>query len=300
MRHAQNLNLEHVALTPLDFFFNWLWIFRTCPPRVCIINRHECWPGFVLNALNVSPLYLINTVEKSYGNAIYRTYIQWLRRQCAAVFFVNNPLKKGANFFISGDTRIDRLRERRIIESQSIATLKALLEGHHKKVLVLGNAYNEDAAILSQVLRLKPEILERWYCVIVPARPEMAHEVQTALGVCSGDVEVDASFGKLFTWYQCADAAWIGGGFNNKGIHNTLEALIAGAVLLSGPNLAQQPDAIMAVQNGLLYTCSNAEECIRVLELRVQLSKPEASSQTSSPTDLIFNSIFHPNSVSIN
>jgi len=293
--HARNMHLEHIALTPLDFFIGWQQIFKICQPRLCIVNRHEYWPGFVLNAILRSKLYLVNTVEKDYRNVAYRWYIHWLRRHCAAVFFVNSPKSRAAHFISTGDTRKDRLHERANVEAASIAALRERLTHHRKKVLVLGNAYLEDVEILQKVMTLRPAIPDEWQIVIVPARPGMADPVKAALNAHTHNVVIDASFGKLFSWYQCADAAWIGGGFNDKGIHNTLEAGIAGAVLLSGPNLAQQPDALAAVQAGFLHICENAKACISILETADRHQAAHSELDKTSPTELIFKSIFHKN-----
>lgn len=289
--HAQHLRLAYVALTPMDFFTGWHRIFKKCQPGMCIINRHECWPGFVFNALLQSRLYLINTVEKDYRNPLYAAFMRWLRLRCTGIFFVNRPKTMIETFITAGDTRLDRLRERKSAEADVVVALRSKLKEPDRKVLVIGNAYVADANMLNQVLSSYHEVWDQWQIVLIPARPAMADDIRFAVGSHLSRILIDASFGQLFSWYQCADAAWIGGGFS-VGIHNTLEASISSAMLFSGPNLAQQPDAIDAASDGRLRICKNAADCIAALKACTSRSQPIKHEEVKSPTEIIFNSIF--------
>ncbi len=61
-------------------------------------------------------------------------------------------------------------------------------------------------------------------------------------------------FGFLQELYKFAHLAYVGGGYNRKGIHNVIEPLSWGCPIVSGPFIDRQPVARWAVKMGFLKT----------------------------------------------
>lgn len=103
-------------------------------------------------------------------------------------------------------------------------------------------------------------------------------EVNTNISVMIVD-----KIGVLSRLYQYADIAYIGGGFNESGIHNSLEAAVWGTAIVFGPVFQKFLEANQLIEIGAAETINNPVELENVLnklfndqnllETKKQLSK---------------------------
>jgi 3-deoxy-D-manno-octulosonic-acid transferase len=66
------------------------------------------------------------------------------------------------------------------------------------------------------------------------------------------------NIGMLSALYQYAQITYIGGGFGNDGIHNTLEAAVYGKPVVFGPEYQKFAEAVELVKIGAAFPVSNA------------------------------------------
>lgn len=70
---------------------------------------------------------------------------------------------------------------------------------------------------------------------------------------------VDA-IGFLSKIYASANIAYVGGGFNKSGVHNTLEPAVFGVPVVIGPNFEKFNEVKLLKENGVIYSFSNYSE----------------------------------------
>lgn len=70
-------------------------------------------------------------------------------------------------------------------------------------------------------------------------------------------------FGFLKDLYQNAHVAYVGGGFNVKGIHNLIEPLSCGCPIICGPRFHRQPVARWALKQGFLKSGDRSPNSFR-------------------------------------
>ena len=75
------------------------------------------------------------------------------------------------------------------------------------------------------------------------------------------------NIGMLASLYQLADVAYIGGGFNDSGIHNILEAAVFGKPIIFGPVYEKFAEATQLVDAGGAFSIANALELEKLLDV---------------------------------
>jgi 3-deoxy-D-manno-octulosonic-acid transferase len=293
-RHAASLGYSNISFCPVDMFMVWVFLSVAHKPAVCIINRHDFWPGFIAAASLLSKLYIINAVQKN-NRALPETLLElWVYGNSRKVFFVNNIKSFTSNEMQAGDTRADRLLQRYLAEEKDCSQLRDQYKTGSKKILVMGNGYPDDMTVLCGTLKRYPGLLHAWKFIIVPSRPEMAGEMKLVVEElpATSDITVVPVMGKLFQYYAIADLAWVGGGFSPTGIHNTLEPSFYGISLVSGPNLNNQPDALAFLAAKLLNTFTTPAELHQLLASTVLPAAQTIRHEAGSPTARILKEIY--------
>lgn len=246
IKYAKQLNYSAITLSPFDSFIFYLYCMQIIKPKMCIINRNEVWPGFVWAVSLFCPIFLTNFIDRKY-NFIAKKCIHFLFSPIKIIFTCNslNYFKYSKYKFI-GDTKVDRSLQRLQSEEQAINKLKNEHQIPKKKILVLGNAYKKDLELLVNTLKEFPELLENWQFIVIPSRPNQLQNLEDFVGnefKSTQSIKILPSFGVLIHFYAISDISWIGGGFD-AGVHNVIEAYCAGKLVISGPNLNQQPLAV--------------------------------------------------------
>lgn len=80
------------------------------------------------------------------------------------------------------------------------------------------------------------------------------------MNIFTKNVLIINAIGILSKLYYYADVAYIGGGFNKSGIHNTLEAAVYNKPVIFGPNYQKFIEAVTLINNGGAFSYSNENQ----------------------------------------
>lgn len=150
------------------------------------------------------------------------------------------------NITVTGDTRFDRV----IAIAEQWEPLSEMLqqfcEGH--TVIVAGSTWEEDEEELIHFARSYPDIRfifaphEISEARIKDLQEEFPQGIlysslmnRQSGTVINSNILIMDNMGMLSRLYKCATIAYVGGGFNQSGIHNILEAAVYGKPVLFGP-----------------------------------------------------------------
>ena len=148
----------------------------------------------------------------------------------------------------------------------------------HAKVIVAGSTWEDDELLLIHYMKVHPAIkliiapheIDRQN--ILSLQKEFNHAVlysdwsthETVSG--QPNVLIIDNVGMLSKLYQYADIAYVGGGFNSSGIHNTLEAAAYGKPVIFGPVYEKFAEAVALIETGGAFSIDNALELEGLLD----------------------------------
>jgi len=261
-------------------------------PRMIIVMETEIWPNLYLRSrrLNI-PLLMANarlskrSVERfrhvpGFVGEVLQT-VAWIGAQSDAD--AERLVSCGSNLKridMTGNLKFD-LSVPASLEEQAHAL--RLRWGRERPVLVAGSTHEADENVVIpafvELLKSVPDAL----LILVPRYPERftrATQLAIAAGlrtelrsqgeVCSAQAQcfVIDSIGELMSYYACADAAFVGGSFGERGGHNALEPAALGKPVLLGPNMENAKE--IASQ---LLQCSAAQRVTNQLDFRQAAEK---------------------------
>ncbi len=298
--YCKSILNNEAYLTPFDFAVVWRFILKKLKPEYFIVNRHEFWPGALLAAASVSKLIVVNYVVKKHCGLIERMALLL----SSFVFSVNQISLSGTKIICTGDTRVDRLLERYSAKEREIKSIKSTIRKHlnsSDKLILIGNCYLADFLILHHSSN---NIFQKHKFLIVPSRSGFDSSKMNGV-LRSNSIEsypwnkfnavILDTVGNLFELLACADIAWIGGGFSS-GIHNCLESNFHNIPIISGPHLAEQPDAIDLKKLGRLKNFGSAIELEHLLSHgNLVVCKAVEKEISKSPTNLIYSCLYENN-----
>ncbi len=197
-------------------------------------------------------------------------------------------IEMSKNAAIAGDTRFDRVIA---IAENKTALPDALVQFcNNKKVIVAGSTWEEDEEELVHYARTHEQIK----LIIAP------HEIdeERLLGIkkmfknaiyfselikenMNAQVIIIDNIGMLSSLYELAAVAYIGGGFNDSGIHNILEAAVYGKPIIFGPIYEKFSEAVDLVDVEGAFSIENA------LELETLLDKLLGDVELQKSTSII-------------
>lgn len=179
---------------------------------------------------------------------------------------------------VTGDTRYDQVWDRAAAADRTSDVLGPLRA--HRPTLVAGSTWPSDEAPLLRAWGRVQATLPDARLIIAPHEPTAAH-VAAIEGWASGqrlraarigtpaagdaDVVIVDRVGILGDLYALADAAYVGGGFHEAGLHSVLEPAAFGAPVLFGPRHHQSRDATLLIGAGGGASAPDAAGLERVL-----------------------------------
>lgn len=165
---------------------------------------------------------------------------------------------------VTGDTRYDQVWAR-AQAADATAPWLARFRTTARITLVAGSTWPADEAVLLPVWQ---DLTTRWpgrlRLIIAPHEPTTAHltPIERWASAASlrctrldapddiaADVVLVDRFGVLGDLYALADAAYVGGGFHDAGLHSVLEPAAFGAPVVFGPRHANSRDAGLLVSD---------------------------------------------------
>jgi 3-deoxy-D-manno-octulosonic-acid transferase len=270
---------DFITYLPLDTKSNAAEFLKIVNPELVIFIKYEYWYHHLkaVRSRNI-PLLLVAAIFRK-DQVFFKWYGGFYRK---ILFFFHHIFVQdqaslelltasGINHCsIGGDTRFDRVKEIR----ENFSGLSRIEEftGNHK-IIVAGSTWPEDEKLLSQAIEKNPgskliiaphEINEEHLASIEKLFPKATRysKIQEAV---TGDVLIIDNFGMLSRLYQYATIAYIGGGFNKSGIHNTLEAAVYGKPVLFGPAYQKFKEARELIEKKGAFSFSTAEELSKII-----------------------------------
>jgi 3-deoxy-D-manno-octulosonic-acid transferase len=172
---------------------------------------------------------------------------------------------------ITGDTRFDRVIEIAEKWEPLSELVRQFCEGH--QVIVAGSTWEEDEEALIHFSKAYPHIrfIIAPHEVSAPRISDLQQEFKDGIlfsslvnrqagTVIHSNVLIIDNIGMLARLYCYADIAYVGGGFNQSGIHNILEAAVFGKPVIFGPVYEKFAEARDLVAVGGAFSISNAIE----------------------------------------
>jgi 3-deoxy-D-manno-octulosonic-acid transferase len=175
------------------------------------------------------------------------------------------------NITVTGDTRFDRVITIAEQWEKLAEPIEQFCEGH--QIIVAGSTWEEDEEELIHYAKAYPRV--RFIFVpheVSKARiQDLQQEFPEALlysslinrqlsTVIHTNVLIIDTIGILSRLYKYATIAYVGGGFNESGIHNILEAAVYGKPVIFGPEYEKFAEATGLVDAGAAFSIENALE----------------------------------------
>ncbi len=243
-------------------------------PEMVIFVKYDYW-YILLQALlrRQIPVYFVSAVIKK-GHYLTRWYAASFRKILRQVthFYVQDKFSKAqfeqmgiTQVTVAGDTRVDRV----VTLAQNAKKYPAIQDWvGQQPVFICGSTWPADEAII--VPFFETIIRSGWKIIIAPheVNPKNIRRLAKKLpknqaffsalnldepsdsrlqGV---DVLIVDTVGHLNALYQFGQIAYVGGGFETSGLHNTLEPAAFGLPLIYGPNFSKFMEAVAFAKNG--------------------------------------------------
>ncbi len=263
-----------VIYLPLDTPKNAKKIIELLQPNVVVFIKYEIW-YFLLKALfnKKIPVYLISATFRP-NQFIFSIWGRWLFNllpQYSNIFIQDitsyNLLKSKElnNILLTGDTRFDRVLEnsKNVIMNDIIEKFKI-----NKFLIILGSSWEIEEDLIFNYLLLKKRID---FKVLIAPHNAGELNIQSILKKFEGfkaqqytkfdesketNILILDTIGHLASAYYYGNLAFIGGGFTGA-LHNILEPLSFGLLVITGQNLSKFPEATLAEKEGVLSVVSS-------------------------------------------
>ncbi len=260
---------DFVCYLPMDSAKNANAFLTITKPKIAIFVKYEFWYHY-LNVLhqNNIPTLLVSAIFRKeqlffkwYGH-FYKNLLQYFHS-----LFLQDPLSKELlssigfkhNVFVTGDTRFDRVLA--IAKTHSINDIIVQF-CNNKKTIVAGSTWSEDDkylhhfAIVNSTIQfiIAPheinqerldECLQFYPNAILYS--DYSKSLTTNHPLKEYQTLIIDNMGMLSALYRYATIAFIGGGFVDEGVHNTLEAAVYGVPVVFGPIYDKYLEAVELV-----------------------------------------------------
>ena len=260
--------VEYVYYLPMDTPSNAKRFVEIIQPKLVLWVKYEYWFNYLHQLKKKEiPVLLLSAIFR-----VDQPFFKWYGRawkkllSCFTAIFVQTEhsqklLKEtieGLNIIIAGDTRYDRVQAI-AAAAKPVQFIEELING--RPCIVAGSTWPEDELQWIHYAERESALL-----IIAPheVSPQHLHDLQVRFpqAVLYSKLEncVEASviiidnIGMLSRLYQHATIAYIGGGFNASGIHNTLEAAAYGCPVVFGPNYEKFNEALLLVEKGAAFS----------------------------------------------
>lgn len=273
---------EYVTYLPMDSAKNAKDFIKICKPTIAIFTKYEYWFHYYSELKKQKiPFYLISAIFREnqpffkwYGS-LHKSMLRMLDH-----LFVQDENSKLLlstigikHVTIAGDTRFDRVWSN-YQNNKIIPEVIGFLD--NKPCWIAGSSWPiENIKILKAF-----EKLSNWKLIIAPHEIEeknlvsiIKDSMKSIVRFSNYSVETDFkkadillldTIGHLSSVYQYCSIAYIGGGFG-KGLHNTLEAAVAGIPIIIGPNYEKFKEAKELVRINAAFVLTTMDDLDHLL-----------------------------------
>lgn len=265
---------DFITYLPADTGSNAKQFVELVKPQLVIFVKYEYWYHHLsAAAFHHIPLLMVSSIFRK-DQVFFKWYGKFYRQ---LLFLFRQIFVQDENSFtilkennvlhctVAGDTRFDRVKK----IAGNFSEIPFVKEWAGKdRVIVAGSTWPDDENILSEYLKnhsvkliLAPhEINEQRLKQIEKLFSDaLRYSCISSSGQPSQVLIID-NMGMLSRLYHYAMIAYVGGGFNKSGIHNTLEAAVHGKPVFFGPNYQKFKEAGDLIETGAAFSFSTAEE----------------------------------------
>ena len=267
---------DHVIYLPIDTPKNAKKLIQTINPALVIWVKYEYWFHYLsqLKSKNI-PVILISGIFRK-SQPFFKSYGGFWKNmlKCFNVVFVQDEssiklLKSTGitNTAISGDTRFDRVCAI-AAENKTLPEIAAFTKDDF--TIVAGSTWEDDENLIAPFIQKNKSVK----FIIAPHEisPSNLNRLKAKFDntifysewknnlTSTNHVLIIDNIGMLSALYKYASVAFIGGGFNKSGIHNTLEAAVYGKPVFFGPNYQKFAEAVSLVEKGGAFSVKSSSE----------------------------------------
>jgi 3-deoxy-D-manno-octulosonic-acid transferase len=291
-RFANTVGADFFDYLPFDNARDSAAALDEIEPTAIVFSKLDVWPLFVATAkARGVRLGLLSATVPESSNRRSGIALMALKEAYAALDVVGaiSPqdaerlLKmgvRGETLTVTGDTRYDQVWARANTPSESRS---AMIErfGDQRPTLVAGSTWPSDEARLLPAWIQTRRQLDEARLIIAPHELSPAHlgaiekwarESGLSLSRTSDqetrktEVLLVDQYGVLADIYALGDAAYVGGGFHDAGLHSLLEPASFGVPVLIGPMHQDNRDAALLVAGGGAMRCPGPGDiCARLM-----------------------------------
>lgn len=274
--------VDFVCYLPIDSPKNAIDFLTIIKPQIAIFIKYEFWYYYLktLKEKNI-PVLLVSAIFREeqlffrwYGG-FYKNILHFFNS-----IFVQDlnskqllaSIRIDKNVFETGDTRFDQ-----VIKIAKAHSSNNIIEQfcNNKKVIVAGSTWSEDDKCLHHYAIANPNIQfiiatheieqERLdECLLFYPNAilysDFVNSIETNQPIKEYQSLVINNMGMLSALYRYATVAFIGGGFIDEGVHNTLEAAVYGIPVVFGPVYDKYLEAIELVELEGAFSVNNLIE----------------------------------------
>ena len=279
---------DEVLYLPMDHPVHSRKFIETIQPHLVLWVKYEYWYYYLheLHRKNI-PVLLVSGIfrESQPFFKWYGSFWKKILRSFEHLFVQTQHSRQllesigiTEQITVTGDTRFDRVISIAEQWEPLSEMVQQFCEGH--PVIVAGSTWEEDEEELIHYAKTNPatrfifaphEISEERIADLQQEFPEgilYSSLVNRQAGtVINNNVLIIDNIGMLSRLYKCATITYVGGGFNQSGIHNILEAAVYGKPVIFGPVYEKFAEARELVEKQGAFSISNA------LELEALLNK---------------------------
>lgn len=267
---------DYVIYLPIDTPHNAIKLIQTINPALVIWVKYEYWFHYLsqLKSKNI-PVILISGIFRK-SQPFFKPYGGFWKNilKCFNMVFVQDEasieLLKSidiTNTAISGDTRFDRVCAI-AAENKTLPEIAAFVKDDF--TLVAGSTWEDDENLLAPFIKKNKSVkfIFAPHEISASNLNRLKAKFQNAIFYSewknnmntTNQVLIIDNIGMLSALYKYASVAYIGGGFNKSGIHNTLEAAVYGKPVFFGPNYQKFAEAVSLVEKGGAFSVKSSTE----------------------------------------
>jgi 3-deoxy-D-manno-octulosonic-acid transferase len=278
---------DYVCYLPMDSPNNAKEFIEMVNPSLVLFIKYEFWYYYLsqLHQKNI-PLLLVSAIFRK-DQLFFKWYGRFYQKMlhCFNYIFLQDDLSKELllsigfkqNIYVLGDTRFDRVKT---IASKHTTNDIIAQFCNNKKIIVAGSTWSEDDKCLHHYAIANPTIkfiiapheidqerLETCLQFYPNAVLYSAYQHAYTNNIALKDYQtlVIDNMGMLSSLYRYATIAFIGGGFVEEGVHNTLEAAVYGVPIVFGPVYDKYLEAIELIEKDAAYSVIDLLELEEVL-----------------------------------
>lgn len=294
---------DWVFYLPMDSPTNAVEFINIVKPSIALFIKYEFWYFYLTELKKQSiPTLLVSGIFRQ-DQLFFKWYGGFYQKMLLNIthFFVQDEGSAGlikdlvaSNCIsISGDTRFDRVLK--IVAARKQFPIIEQFCANHP-IIIAGSTWSEDDQVLQHFTKVHrnakfiiaphqiseerlSECLERYPAPILLSKYASLTINQQA----NCQTLIIDNVGILSSLYYYATIAFIGGGFTNEGIHNTLEAAVFGKPVVFGPVYDKYLEAVEMIEIGAAFSAETALEMETLLdELLNDTAKRTASGQAGA------------------